>query len=53
MVLLTDLMKKGSAKRALAKRLKIYTTSLHPHVAQTPISLNKDEEIKIYETIHR
>lgn len=48
-----NMMKKGSAKRALAKRLKIYTTSLHPHVAQTPISLNKDEEIKIYETIHR
>lgn len=46
-----NMMKNGTAKRALAKRLKIYTTSHHPHAAQNPISLNKDEEIKIYETV--
>lgn len=39
-----NMMKNGAAKRALAKRLKIYTTPDHPHCAQTPISLNKLEE---------
>ena len=48
---INNMMKKGSAKRALAKRLKIYTTSYHPHIAQAPICLTKDEEIKIYGTM--
>ena len=47
-----NMMKKGSAKRNLAKRIKIYTTSYHPHTAQTPIYLKKDEEIKIYKTMN-
>lgn len=46
-----NMMGEGAAKRALPKRLKIYTTPDHPHGAQNPISLNNKEEIKIHEII--
>ena len=40
------MMPKGEAKKSLIKRLKVYQGSYHPHESQTPIYINKIENIK-------
>jgi len=40
-----NMMAEGPAKRAMSKRLKIYATSDHPHMAQNPILLSNADNI--------
>nr|YP_009308925.1 ribosomal protein L13 [Toxarium undulatum]AOS86668.1 ribosomal protein L13 [Toxarium undulatum] len=44
-----SMMPKGIPKRQLAKRLKIYQSTAHPHLAQNPIEITDLQNIKFYE----